>query len=66
MLDGGTTPKETIERVQARSRQFAKRQMTWFRGLEEVQLVPIAPDESADRIALRLLELIGDGRSHCQ
>jgi tRNA dimethylallyltransferase len=59
-LGGSATLEETIDRVQARSRQFAKRQMTWFRGLEEVQLVPIAPDEPAERIATRLLELIGN------
>ncbi len=58
MLAGSATLEETIERVQARSRQFAKRQMTWFRGLQEVQLVPIGPDESPERIAVRLLELI--------
>jgi len=57
-LAGSATVEETIERVQARTRQFAKRQMTWFRGLQEVQLVPIAPDESPEQVALRLLELI--------
>jgi tRNA dimethylallyltransferase len=60
MLAGSATFEQTVERVQARSRQFAKRQMTWFRGLEEVQLVPIAPDEPAERIATRLLELIAN------
>jgi tRNA dimethylallyltransferase len=29
---------ELVARVQARTRQFAKRQMTWFRGLSEVRL----------------------------
>lgn len=32
-LDGRATYDETIERVQRRSRNFAKRQMTWFRHL---------------------------------
>ena len=40
MLAGRATLAETIERIQARSRQFAKRQATWFRGLEEVRGVP--------------------------
>lgn len=62
MLAAAATLEETVDRIQARSRQFAKRQMTWFRGLEEVQLVSIAPDESPDRIAVRLLERIGDDR----
>jgi tRNA dimethylallyltransferase len=65
MLAGAATLPETIERVQARSRQFAKRQMTWLRGLQEVQLVPIAPDESTERIALRLRELIDSETLQC-
>jgi tRNA dimethylallyltransferase len=34
-LDGKATLEDTIARVQARSRQFAKRQLTWFRHLPE-------------------------------
>ncbi len=64
MLAGSATLEETIERVQARSRQFAKRQMTWFRGLEEVQLVPIGRDESPEGIAQRVLQLIERGRGN--
>jgi tRNA dimethylallyltransferase len=62
MLAGIATLEETVERVQARSRQFAKRQMTWFRGLEEVRLVSTAPDESPEWIADRLFELIENER----
>ena len=54
MLEGRATLAETIERVQARSRQFAKRQATWFRGLEEVRAFPVDPDEDAEAIAERL------------
>jgi tRNA dimethylallyltransferase len=32
-IDGFTTREQAIERVQIRSRQFAKRQITWFRHL---------------------------------
>jgi tRNA dimethylallyltransferase len=55
MLAGQATMSQTIERVQARTRRFAKRQATWFRGLEEVRSLPVAPQEGpaaiADRIA---------------
>jgi tRNA dimethylallyltransferase len=58
MLAGQSTLEETIERVQARSRQFAKRQTTWFRGLEEVRTFPLTPKEDpaavADRLARRI------------
>ena len=49
---------ETIDRIQTRSRQFAKRQGTWFRGLEEIQGFPVTGEEDpeviADRLAMRL------------
>jgi tRNA dimethylallyltransferase len=32
-LDGKRTPEATIEEVKLRTRQFAKRQLTWFRAL---------------------------------
>ncbi len=32
-LDGGASLDETVRRIQTRSRNFAKRQMTWFRRL---------------------------------
>jgi tRNA dimethylallyltransferase len=38
-LDGQTTLEETIVRIQTRTRQFAKRQLTWFRHLPECQFV---------------------------
>ncbi len=55
----GGTLDETVARVQARTRQFAKRQATWFRGLEEVRPWPVGPDEpaevTADRLAARIV-----------
>jgi tRNA dimethylallyltransferase len=58
-LAGRTSRDEAIGRVQARTRQFAKRQETWFRGLEEVQGVEVEPDEPAARVAERLLGGVG-------
>lgn len=59
MLEGRAAMSETIERIQARSRQFAKRQATWFRGLAEVRSFPIDPEEDAEAIADRLARRIG-------
>ncbi|MEO6811182.1 MAG: tRNA dimethylallyltransferase, partial [Isosphaeraceae bacterium] len=58
LLEGQATLSETIERIQARTRQFAKRQMTWFRGLAEVELWPVSTDEPAAVTADRLLDRI--------
>src|SRR5262249_1554185 len=38
-LDGHASQEETITRIQTRSRQFAKRQLTWFRHLAPCRLV---------------------------
>jgi tRNA dimethylallyltransferase len=38
-LDGKTTLEEAIQRIQTRSRNLAKRQLTWFRHLPECRLV---------------------------
>jgi tRNA dimethylallyltransferase len=41
-LDGRATLEETVVRIQTRSRNFAKRQLTWFRHLPECR--PIRPE----------------------
>lgn len=56
-LEGRVSLPETIARVQARTRQFAKRQMTWFRGLEEVRREPVAEDECSETTAARLFAM---------
>jgi tRNA dimethylallyltransferase len=66
MLAGRASKGETIDRIQARTRQFAKRQATWFRGLEEVESVPVSAEEHPEVIAERLERAIlakeGKGR----
>ncbi len=59
MLAGRATLPETIERIQARSRQFARRQATWFRGLEEIESFPVDPEEDPEAIAERLAHEVG-------
>ena len=58
LLAGRLTEAEAIEQVQTRTRQFAKRQGTWFRGLAEVQPWPIAADEAPEQTARALAERI--------
>jgi tRNA dimethylallyltransferase len=54
-LDGRLTLAEAIARVQVRTRQFARRQETWFRGLEECQPVELAGEEAPEVIARRII-----------
>lgn len=62
MLRGEADEPTTIARVQARTRQFAKRQATWFRGLEEVTPWPVPSGELPEETARRLLGAIGEPR----
>lgn len=55
-LVGGQDLATTIEQVKARTRQFARRQETWFRSLDECEAVPQAAGTSADEIARRIAE----------
>lgn len=45
----------TIERVQTRTRQFAKRQLTWFRSLSECRRVPITSGDSTQAVAAMIV-----------
>jgi tRNA dimethylallyltransferase len=53
-LTEGLSLERTIETTQARTRQFAKRQITWFRSLSECRWVPRREDQPSEE----LLELI--------
>jgi tRNA dimethylallyltransferase len=45
---------ETIALVKLRTRQFAKRQMTWFRGLSECRMVAMAANVEAREVAAQI------------
>lgn len=55
-LEGRLTLAETITRIQTRTRQFAKRQHTWFRHLEECRSVEITGRETPSNLAERLAQ----------
>ena len=54
-LAGAGTLDETIERVKTRTRRFAKRQRTWFRGLSECQTVDMVDSETSLDVAQRIV-----------
>ncbi|MFO1022680.1 MAG: tRNA (adenosine(37)-N6)-dimethylallyltransferase MiaA [Planctomycetales bacterium] len=47
--------------IKTRTRQFAKRQCTWFRNLEECHAIEINGSETAEEIADRIYRLGGGG-----
>jgi tRNA dimethylallyltransferase len=56
-LQGRASFAETVTNIQTRTRQFAKRQHTWFRHLEECRPIEISGDETATELADRLARL---------
>ena len=56
-LRGERALPATVALVKTRTRQFAKRQMTWFRRQMQIQWVTVAPEESPERIARLVLAL---------
>jgi len=53
-LRGEWSLQETIELVKIRTRQFAKRQLTWFRAQKNVEWIELKPDELLTAVATSL------------
>ncbi|MEO2032756.1 MAG: tRNA (adenosine(37)-N6)-dimethylallyltransferase MiaA [Planctomycetaceae bacterium] len=55
-LENGQPLDECVELIKVRTRQFAKRQHTWFRNLEECRCLSVSGDELPDQLADRLCQ----------
>ncbi|MEO8270070.1 MAG: tRNA (adenosine(37)-N6)-dimethylallyltransferase MiaA [Aureliella sp.] len=51
------TLAETTALIQAHTRQFARRQEIWFRGLKELQPVLVTPDSPTDELADKIVDI---------
>jgi len=51
---------ETIESVKRHTRQLAKRQGTWFRGLDECRFLDVSDEVEPEGIVERILEMVDD------
>lgn len=56
LISGRITRVEAIEHTATRTRQFAKRQATWFRGLAEVESLWVDSDDGVPTIVARILK----------
>jgi tRNA dimethylallyltransferase len=56
-LQGERDWAATVRAVQARTRQFARRQLTWFRSLSECRLIPRNESSDARAVAEAILKL---------
>ncbi|HVU27641.1 MAG TPA: tRNA (adenosine(37)-N6)-dimethylallyltransferase MiaA [Verrucomicrobiae bacterium] len=54
-LRGERDLAETIELVKIKTRQFAKRQLTWFRRHGDCEWIELKPDEPAENVLSRLI-----------
>jgi tRNA dimethylallyltransferase len=54
-LEGKADLAATIDRIKMRTRQFAKRQLTWFRSLPECRWLAMQPNELAAETAARIV-----------
>ncbi|HEU6448057.1 MAG TPA: tRNA (adenosine(37)-N6)-dimethylallyltransferase MiaA [Verrucomicrobiae bacterium] len=59
-LRGERSLAETIELIKIKTRQFAKRQLTWFRAQKNIQWIELKSDDKAELIAGKILEWPGD------
>jgi tRNA dimethylallyltransferase len=56
-LAGERSLDDTVTSIQSRTRQFAKRQHTWFRNLVECMPIDISADEPPEAVARRILDV---------
>lgn len=57
-LRGERSLAETIELVKTRTRQFAKRQLTWFRARKNLEWIELKPDESPEEIVQNICNTV--------
>ena len=55
-LDGKQSLEQTIERIKTRTRRFAKRQGTWFRGLSECRFIDLEEPASPENVAQMIVQ----------
>jgi tRNA dimethylallyltransferase len=60
-LAGRQNLHETVERIKARTRRFAKRQGTWFRSLSECRFIDVTGEIDAAQLASQLIA-VGSGK----
>lgn len=60
-IEGSRTLDDTVSAIQTATRQFAKRQHTWFRNLVECRVISITGNETPEAVAQLVLSAAKDG-----
>jgi tRNA dimethylallyltransferase len=58
LLAGELSEPEAQATIQQRTRRFARKQMTFFRGFDAITWIDVAPDDEASAVAARILEAL--------
>jgi tRNA dimethylallyltransferase len=64
-LRGERSLTETIELVKIRTRQFAKRQLTWFRAQKNLEWIELKPDEPLEAVTAGLRRRLDTAGARC-
>jgi tRNA dimethylallyltransferase len=64
-LCGERSLTDTIALVKTRTRRYAKKQMTWFRGQLSLRWLEVGSHEVPEQTVERLLELPGSAADRC-
>ena len=59
LAEGAISYEEALARTRIEQRRYAKRQLTWFKAMPEVEWLPFPPDP--DAVAARIAEAVGWG-----
>lgn len=59
-IEGAATLEETVAEVQAATRRYARRQLTWLRKLEDAVIIDVQ-DRSPEEVAEQILALARSG-----
>jgi tRNA dimethylallyltransferase len=62
-LRGERDLAETIDLVKIKTRQFAKRQLTWFRRQLDAEWIELEPDESLEKCVQKIAGTFSQSRS---
>jgi len=55
-LENGVPLDDSVDLIRVRTRQFAKRQHTWFRNLEECRPISIGGTETTEQLSARIFQ----------
>ncbi|HUU21378.1 MAG TPA: tRNA (adenosine(37)-N6)-dimethylallyltransferase MiaA [Phycisphaerae bacterium] len=58
-LRGEIPLDEAVEQIKINTRQFAKRQRTWFRGFRQTHWIDVAPEDTPETVADAAMEFVG-------